>query len=124
MCRVKSVNRLVAILACAAATALPSGAGAQNVIKPFLGGLIAARVSLGCRIEIEKLLIVTNTTAGTIAAGTEVFVDFVLIPTQAHRIESYRVAALLPGASFREGYDRSFSCTAWYNQEPLLAPIR
>jgi hypothetical protein len=109
------------ILAAAAAAALAAPAAAQNVFPDI--AILANRVPLGCAIEIEKVFVVTNTTANPIAAGTPIFIDILRFPTGAHDVLNYHGAELPVGGVFREGTYQATSCTAWIEVPPLtLAP--
>jgi hypothetical protein len=112
---------LAGLCAGAALLAGASGAAAQLFREP-LREVVADRVHLGCAIELEKVVLVTNTTAGTIPAGTEIFINSVIVPTRENRTISVRTAALSPGESFREGLWQSYSCTAWFRRVPMMAP--
>jgi hypothetical protein len=87
-------------------------------------GLIASNVALGCRVQDEKVLVITNTTGATIASGTPITFDTVRKPDRAHFGRTFQTNALLPGSSVRISGFPSFSCTAWFKRTPVLAPLR
>jgi hypothetical protein len=87
--------------------------------NPFNNTASALNVALGCRIENSKELVITNTTQGTIAAGTSVSYDAVRYRSTLHYGGSVAVPRMLPGTQVRLGGQDSASCTAWYRRELL-----
>ena len=116
-----SVRRLNVVLVVAAAASFAGPVVAQPVLRPDIAAL-TNRVALGCAIENEKVFAVTNTTAGTIAAGTPIFIDILHFPNGAHDVLNYHGGALPPGAVFREGTWQATSCAAWIEVPLTLAP--
>jgi hypothetical protein len=85
-------------------------------------GLIASNVALGCRVQGETVLVITNTTGGIIAARTPITFDTVRKPDRTHFGRTFQTNALPPGSSVRISGFPSFSCTAWFKRAPVLAP--
>jgi len=77
-------------------------------------------VSLGCRIANGKVVVITNSTAGTIGAGTKMGYDAVRSPDGHHYGKTFAGPQLAPGASFQIGVQQSTSCTAWYTTRPVM----
>jgi hypothetical protein len=69
-------------------------------------------------------LVITNTTGGTIAAGTPITFDIVRKPDGSHFSRTLQTSVLPPGYSVRVGGFPSFSCTAWFRRAPVAAPLR
>ncbi len=114
-----SARRLFVVLTVAASAAVP--ASAQVVLPPGVA-LLTNCVALGCVIEVEKELVVTNTTAAAIAANTPIFIDIIHFPNATHDDFVYRGALLPAGGSFREGTYQATSCTAWIEVPLMMAP--
>lgn len=110
--------RSLTVALAAASFALPAAA------QPFFfpNAALQNRVALGCTIEAEKIFTVTNTTAGTIVAGTPIFIDILHFPTDTGNVLNYHGGDLAPGASFREGTFQATSCAAWIEVPLTLAP--
>jgi hypothetical protein len=90
-----------------------------------LGGLSPLTVALGCRVENEKVLVITNTSAGPIAAGAAITYDAIRKPDHAHYDRVFQIGSVLaPGGAVRVGAVQSFSCTAWFRRVPTAAPSR
>jgi hypothetical protein len=117
--------RLAVIAALGASLTFP--AAAQPIRVPDLG-IVANRVPLACAIELEKEFVLTNTTAGPIAAGTPIFIEVVRFPDGAHNVLNYHGPEVPVGGIVREGIYQATSCTAWIEVEPLTlmpsAPAR
>jgi hypothetical protein len=79
-------------------------------------------VALGCRIDNVKEIVVTNTTAATIPAGTVIGYDVVRYRSTSHYGGSVTSPRMLPGTQIRFGGEQSASCTAWYRQQLQRAP--
>ncbi|MCW5712947.1 MAG: hypothetical protein KIT43_00330 [Bauldia sp.] len=114
-----SARSLLISLAITASAVSP--AVAQITIRPDIAAL-TNRVMLGCAIEVEKVFVVTNTTASTIIGGTPIFIEIVRIPDGARNVLFYHGGDLPPGGVFREGTYNASSCTAWIEVERFLAP--
>ncbi len=108
------------LLTALAAAFLALPAAAQPAFNA--DAILRNRVALGCAIEAEKVFTVTNITAGTIVAGTPIFIDILHFPTGAHDVLNYHGGDLAAGASFREGTFQATSCTAWIEVPLTLAP--
>ncbi len=107
----------IAALAASAAPAAPQPA----FLRPDMG-IFGNRVALGCAIERVKVWVVTNTTAGPIAAGTTMHVDILHFPTGTHEVLTYQSPAMAVGAVLRDGTYLATSCTAWIEVPMTLAP--
>ena len=81
-------------------------------------------VALSCRVENEKVLVITNTSGGALTAGTAITYDAVRKPDGVHYGRVFQTGALATGGLVRVGAMPSFSCTAWFRRTPLLAPPR
>ena len=104
-------------LFCAVGTLLASqGASAQQV---QFGIQSALTVPLGCQIQIEKLIVITNTTGAAIT-NTNISYDAIRKPDGKHYGATKKVTFLPAGGILQVGGDRSFSCTAWFRRAPLL----
>src|SRR5438874_1397455 len=97
--------------------------GAAGVYGP--SGLSPLTVALGCRMENEKVLVITNTSAGPIAAGAAITYDAIRKPDHAHYGRVFQVGSVLPpGGAVRVGVVQSFSCTVWFRRVLTTAPPR
>ena len=94
-----------------AGIAAPAGPGAAILTAP-----------LGCHIAEGKVIVITNSTAGTIDAGTKMGYDAVRSPDGHHYGKTFAGPQLAPGASFQIGAQQSTSCTAWYDRPRLMKP--
>jgi hypothetical protein len=109
-------------LALAASFALASAAAVQTVKSPFNNSAVnALTVALGCHIENVKVIVITNTTQGTINAGTAINYDAVRYRSTLHYGGSVLSPALAPGASFKIGGSDSSSCTASFRRQAVLS---
>lgn len=119
----KSMKLFGLYCALAAAGMVSAGpATAQRVFQPF-PGILGNRVDLGCRIEFQKLIVITNITTGSIAAGTTVNVDVLhFAPPDTHETLAIQVPALAPGGYVEAGTHEATSCTAWIVVPLTLAP--
>jgi hypothetical protein len=107
------------LLTMAAGTALASSkAPLFNVPNNAIG---AITTPLGCRIENVKEIVITNTTAGTIAAGTAITYDALRYRSTLHYGGTVSAPRMLPGTQIRLGGQDSASCTAWFRPQPLLS---
>lgn len=89
---------------------------------PLNNSVGAFTTPLGCRIENLKEIVITNTTQGTIAAGTAISYDTVLYRSTLHLGATRSAPRMLPGTQIRLGVQASDSCTAWFRAAPLRAP--
>lgn len=99
------------------ATLWMSGAG---ITAPLGTGAAILTVPLGCHIAEGKVIVITNSTTGTIGAGTKMGYDAVRNPDGRHYGKTFAGPQLAPGASFQIGAQQSASCTAWYVRQPLM----
>ena len=106
------------VIAVAAASVAATGAPALAAPDFLLN-----RVYLGCAIELEKVLVITNTLAGPVPAGTKISYDAVLKPYQQHQAGALILGPpLQPGRQIKKGLSPAFSCAAWYVRPLLMAP--
>ena len=99
------------------------GAVAGSALSAVRTDVFANRVAIGCQIENEKVLVLVNTTASAIPAGTRLSWDAILKPNQQHQAGSLMLgAALQPGRVVKKGLSPAFSCTASFLRQLLLAP--
>ena len=114
------------ILALLCVLAVVGGANAQSggsgIYGPG-GGLSPLTVKLGCRIENEKVLVITNTSGNAMPPGTAISYDAARKPDGAHYGRIVRIGlTLAPGSTIRVGGMPSYSCTAWFRQALTNAP--
>jgi len=109
-----SRNACLAILALAAGLASAVSAEARTMRTSAL------RVPLACSVQQQKVIVITNTTGATLAAGTLITFDAVRLPDGHHYAETNASPLLPPGAYLQVGGWPSTSCTAWYTRRPLL----
>jgi hypothetical protein len=96
-------------------------AGSAGIYGP--GGISALTVALGCRVESEKVLAITNTGAVVIPVGTAITYDAKRKPDYGHYGRTFKIGtALSPGAAVRIGGIPSFSCTASFRRTLTTAP--
>jgi hypothetical protein len=79
-------------------------------------------VTLGCQISQVKVIVITNTTASPITAGTQITYDAIRLGDGQHYGRTGGGPFLAPGSSFKVGGSPSSSCTAWYRRQLQLAP--
>ena len=114
-------SRAVLASLVAAAGAAASG-GADSAVRL---DMLVNRVAIGCGIQNEKVLVITNTTGAPIAAGTRLSWDAVLKPNQRHQAGSLMLGvALQPDGVVKVGLAPASSCTAWFVRPLLLAPTQ
>jgi hypothetical protein len=108
--------------------AVATGGAAAQSKSPFNNSFnntfstSALNVFIGCRIENLKEIVLTNSTGGTIAAGTVINWDAVRYRSTSHYGGSVVSPLMTPGASMRLGGEQSSSCTAWYRRPAVRAP--
>ena len=110
-------------IAAAFALVIVAAAGEVRAAQRLNNNLFSLNVQLGCRIVNSKVIEITNTTNGTIAAGTRITYDAIRRGNGLHYGETVNSPQLARGAGFQRGGSDSISCTAWYRQQPtILAP--
>jgi len=80
------------------------------------------KAPLGCSISYGKVIVITNTTNATIAAGTSMGYDAVRYGTGAHYGRTFIGPALPAGQQLKIGTEPTTSCTAWYKRQLMMAP--
>ncbi len=78
------------------------------------------KVALSCHIANAKIVVITNSTAGAIAAGTQMGYDAIRSGDGKHYGKTFGGPLLPPGASLQLGTQPSASCTAWYYRRLLM----
>ena len=81
-------------------------------------------MGLGCQVQNEKLLAITNTTGAVISAGTNITYDAIRKADQAHYGRTISTGGMAPGAVLKIGVLPSSSCTAWFMRPAVMAPLQ
>jgi hypothetical protein len=103
----------------------PAAAQASSAGIYGPGGISPLTVALGCHVENEKVLAISNSGAGAIPAGTAISYDMIRKPDHARITRVVHIGApLTPGGVVRVGVVPSFSCTAWFRRTLVTAPSR
>ena len=89
---------VVALLIPATVSTIASAqGGAAGIYGP--GTLSPLTVSLGCRVENEKVLVITNTSSNPVSAGTAVAYDALRKPDRIHYGRVVRIGYALAPAT-------------------------
>jgi len=119
--RLPDINRLRS-LAIAAVSILALAEASGGASAASVTGAVTPTVALSCHISQGKVIVITNSTTATIAAGTKITYDAIRTPDGAHYGKTIGGPLLPPGASFQMGAQQSSSCTAWYHRPLLMRP--
>ncbi|MBN8996150.1 MAG: hypothetical protein J0H94_13065 [Rhizobiales bacterium] len=112
----ESPVRVLSTLAVMAAAMAPAAAAKFIVQVPT-----ALDVPLGCRIESQKVLAVTNISGGSIPAGTHIGYSFQRNPDHAVITGYVSGGTIAPGQVIRKGIVPAYSCKAWFRKQPVAA---
>ena len=105
--------------AVAAIAILGAPASALAAAQPDIAGI---RIPLGCAIVDAKVIVITNTTGGTISAGTAITYDAERASDGIHYGKTFTSGELTPGASVQRPGSTSNFCAAWFTRPMVLAP--
>jgi hypothetical protein len=81
---------------------------------------IDRKVYLKCGLENSKIVVVTNSTANIISAGTKISFSALRRGSTAHFDGSFVSPDMAPGAFIKRPAVDSVSCAAWYIRPLLL----
>jgi len=113
----KTLHAFVA--AVAAATILGGPTSVPAAVQPEIAG---TRVPLGCAIIAGKVIVITNTSGGTISAGTGITYNADRTSDGYHFGKTFTSGELAAGATVRKLGSSSASCAAWFTRPTPPAP--
>jgi hypothetical protein len=102
----------IAVMAATAGVAMAAPVGVTNAIN--------RKVPLACQLMQSKIVVITNSTSGTISAGTRINFDALRRDGVHHFTGSFASGTMPPGASVQRPAVDALSCTAWYVAQPMM----